>query len=169
MKLGVAFVAAALALGFAQSATADDSGFDDRAANNPLVAWEGRLFITAVNPTCEAAGWGIGANAGIAFRPRLDPAEPTSGLNLDWDRAMSQLRRTGGTGTDKMQGAGTYNGARFNTRGTFNSWTGTYSFALTPTNPIATTPNIILTGLISNFDDFTGCTVTVRAALTRRP
>lgn len=139
----------------------------ERVANNPLVTWQGTVFFTGQNnPACST----IGNHALAVFRPRLDPAEPESALFLYFERSAVAMRRTGGAGSDKMHGAGTYDGIRFNTRAEWRTGlTGNYSFALVPQSPLATTNSIALAGTITNWDGQAGCNVTVRGSFARRP
>ncbi len=161
------FVATILYVAMADSASAQ---MEPRIPNNPLIVWQGSIFVTAANATCVSFGINIGQYGLGLFRPRLDPAEPPSGFMIQYPRGNVLFTRTGGAGTDKMRGAGTFAG----------TWVGptvlpaadfaaTTNFVLTPQNPIATTDFITLTGSITNFDGITNCTTSVRGAFARRP
>ncbi len=69
-----------------------------------------------------------------------------------------------------MNGAGTYQGVRFNTRAEYRTdLAGSYNFALAPQNPGVGTNSIALTGTLTNWDGQAGCTVSVRGSFARRP
>jgi len=138
------------------------------APHDPLIVWQGGATITAVTAAC-GAGSQVGNLLQSVYRPRLDPAEPASGLSLIGPRSASSFLRT--SGNDQMRGAGTYAGTWLSPRVTKGSGTntGAYSLTITPSVIAATTPFVTIRGTIKNFQNTVGCNLTFRGSYTLRP
>jgi hypothetical protein len=139
------------------------------AAHNPLVVWQGGVTITGLTDAC-----GTGSEVGdlwySVFRPRLDPAEPVTGLSMISKRSAATFYKQSGA-DDQMHGSGTYVGDWIGGRVTSGSGTntGNYTLTITPAVIIETTVNVDIKGSITNFENTVGCTLKFRGSYTLRP
>lgn len=140
------------------------------AANNPLIVWQGAATLTAVPAACAASKYKAGDSAFAVFRPRLDPAEPNSGLTLSFGRSGHAYFRTGGASSDQMNGNSTYSSPWFSGRATSTAGgnTGNIILALSPATVLDTTPVVTISGTIQKFHGIAGCNVNFNGAFQRR-
>lgn len=149
-------------------------------ANVTFATYEGRLFILS-NPTpaqCQAVGINFGADYQVTYRFTLDPATVSNSLSVGSERSRFAIFSTqspsfslnsyitGGPASVNML----YLGSRGNGGSTTGSATLTIDKAFNGGGaPVPTTQNVIVAGTLNDIFNVAGCTVTVRAALTRRP
>lgn len=139
------------------------------ALSAPVIVWQGGITtVAATLPACTGVASVGDLNTAI-FRPRLDPIEPASAISILTTRSAAIYARSAGAASDKMNGSGTYAGMLINERAGTRSFVGAFNFSLSPTNPVATSPFILVQGTISNYDGTAGCTVTIRGSFSRRP
>jgi hypothetical protein len=142
------------------------------AANNPLIVWQGAAEVTSLSAGCSTLGYQIGDVAISVFRPRLDPAEPSSAITLTFHRAGHAFFRTGGTSTDQMQGNSNYSSPWYSGRATSTPGgnTGTINLQVKPNTAITATTDIItLQGSVTKFHGLSTCTMGFKAAYRLRP
>jgi opacity protein-like surface antigen len=132
------------------------------------------VIVTATTPACDPAGR-IAAvpNSLLAtYRPRMTQGQPNSansGLSFSYLANYHIIKAN--VATSKLYGQGNYTGAKIHANvDLVSGYQGTYDFTITPAQAklSASTEFVTIKGTITNFAGFTGCTVTVRAALARR-
>lgn len=141
------------------------------AAHNPLIVWQGAATLTSVPAACAASKLAVGDSAFSVFRPRLDPAEPSSAITMVFGRSAHAFFRTGGTSTDQMRGTSTYTSPWFSGRATSTAGgnTGTIVLTITPLTILPTTNVVTIVGTINKFHGIVGCAVGFNGAYQRRP
>jgi hypothetical protein len=149
----------------AATATAQER---DPEANNPLITFAGAASILSLSPQCSTTGFVVGDYLKSVYRPRLVGDEPVSALTFFASRSGGIFRRVSG-GSDKMNGAGTYEGGWTTTRATSSLTNGTFNFTITPPNPTEATTFVNIQGTITNFGMIAGCTMRFRGGYARRP
>jgi len=140
------------------------------AAHNPLIVWQGGAEIITLNAACTKAAFSVGDLASSVFRPRLDPAEPTSAISLTFGRSAMAFFRQGGASNDQMQGTSNYSSPWYSGRVTSTPGgnTGTITLQITPASITENTDAITINGTVNNFFGLSGCTMTFRGAYRKR-
>jgi len=142
-----------------------------RAANDPLIVWQGGATITSLNNTCRNnTPFSVGDVLLSVFRPRLVGDEPASAVSLLTGRFAQAFFRSGGAGGDQMHGPGTYTGPLIGGRATSipGGASGTYSLKIKPAVIAAGTNVITIQGTITKFAGVSGCTMKFAAAYRPR-
>ena len=141
------------------------------AAHNPLIVWQGAAVLTSVPANCASTKRAIGDSAFSVFRPRLDPAEPSSAITMTFGRAGHAYFRTGGTSTVQMRGTSTYSSPWYSGRATSTSGgnTGNITLTFTPTTVAASTAVVTIVGKITKFHGIANCTVQFKGSYYKRP
>jgi hypothetical protein len=142
------------------------------APNSPLIVWQGGAEIVSLSsPGCDNLGYQVGDLAASVFRPRLDPAEPSSAISLTFHRAGHAYFRSGGASTDQMQGSSNYSSPWYSGRVTSTPGgnTGTIKLKIKPTGTISSAiDGITIDGTIANFNGVSGCTMGFKGAYRQR-
>ena len=140
------------------------------AAHNPLIVWQGAAELTSLTAACSKLGLMIGDVGVSVFRPRLDPAEPSSAITMTLERSGMAFFRTGGTSTDQMQGTSNYTSPWYSGRATSTPGgnTGAITLAITPSAITTATDQIMINGMITNFFGTAGCTAKFNASYRQR-
>ena len=167
-------VAAGLVLGIAGCGSALAQ------ANVTFITYEGHMFVLS-NPTpaaCQAVGINFGTDYQATYRFTLNSASVTDSLSVGSERSRFAVFSTqspsfslnsyitGGIASVNML----YLGSRGNGGNTTSSVNLTIDKAFNGGGaPISTTQNVIVAGTLNDIFGVSGCNVSVRAALTRRP
>jgi hypothetical protein len=135
--------------------------------------FDGVMDILTATAQCAAAGPVATAATPLtaSYRARVTQGKPNSANSaLSFRSSFSYHIIRANVATSKLNGAGTYTGAKIHGNVDFvTGFQGTYSFTVTPSSPVLTTKFVTIEGSITNYTGLAGCTVTVRAALSRRP
>jgi len=68
-----------------------------------------------------------------------------------------------------MNGSGNYAGTKLGSRAGVSDFSGTFAISSSPATVAASTPNVTLTGNLTNFHNKTNCTASFTAPMIRRP
>lgn len=130
--------------------------------------WQGEAFIVAVNGSiCTDDGWGVGSNFLVTYLPaNIDNNGTSSFLALHGNRRHATSFRVSGG----FAGGKAYSAVAIGSAGQFFTYTGSFTaFSRSPSTVTVTTNTIAFTTSIANFAGNSGCTVTLRGAMTLRP
>ena len=138
------------------------------AADNQLV-WEGYATVTASTTQCSGVGGtGTGDTHVSIFRPKILSTDPPTFLSVIFLRAAGTHENSNESTVHQMHGSGNYTAFNVNSRARFVTYTGTYSFTVSPASIIASTPVVTINGNINSFGNVPGCTVTFKGVYLQR-
>jgi hypothetical protein len=133
--------------------------------------WQGQAVIEGATAGCRVSDAQFQIRKGDTFRSVFRPAalEPSNGpdhrLMFVADRGMTTLRLT-----NAVLPAGSYTGIQFDQLARGAGVAGTYSsMTIAPATVTLATINVLVRGKITDFFAISGCQVTFRASLSRRP
>lgn len=132
------------------------------------VEFQGSLCITSITPICPSWGWTVGTCVGVRFGPpNLGGNGPSTGFSVfSHNFAAGYVLPVGslvGTTFRSVQGYKVHRGAY-----TFNGTKMRFTSQV-PAVPTIATTSITQVGGFQKWDDLTGCTITFRTSLTRKP
>lgn len=151
--------AIAVAVGLGASAPA-------RAAT---LIWDGTIAFTALTPQCAPIGIDTDTTDAL-YRPHLTAGDPNAAVIVHDSNQGHLVQVQAATTTPQMNGTGlSYDGSFYvPSTGLTQTWTGTYSFTVTPATVTAATTFVKITGTIENFANIAGCTLTIKGGFLRR-
>jgi hypothetical protein len=171
----VAAIAAVAACSAGAPAQAQSSPAATPALSTDVPVYQGGVFVTAVTSACTANNIAVGNYWTMDFRqlPRpVNTAHFGGGFEFVSDRSSLSYVMPPGTplnGGHTVQTSVTAYGES-GEAGPYN-YTGAFNLTISPATLNATTPSAVvtITGTVADLWDYTGCTVTIRAALALRP
>ncbi len=133
--------------------------------------FQGTATLLSASGACSVvSGLSAGGLLDSAYRPRMNPSEPESGLIFKFAGSTTSLFRA--SGNDQMRGAGTYAGNWISDRATSTSnqvATGVYNLTIAPALLNWATQFVQVDGTITNFTNTPGCNIVFRGAYERAP
>lgn len=126
--------------------------------------WQGTFMVNAVNAGCNGE-FVVGDHFLALYMPaNISNNGPNSFVAMVRQRQATSLKVVGLPAANKNYSAMTIGGRgeQITSAGKFNS------FSTTPATVTGTTPTLVINAVITNFQEITGCTATVRGALVQR-
>jgi hypothetical protein len=138
--------------------------------------WDGAIRI--VKQTSDCTKQFVSADNNRAFyHLRLDQSYPFSSLTrfaegeteliLGWNVGTDARRSAAKVHSRQFAGSGQYQSYKIAHGFISGTYYGTYTFTQNPTVVTAATPFIDLTGTLDNYNNTTGCTITLRGTFVR--
>jgi hypothetical protein len=127
--------------------------------------WQGSITIRALTGAGCEGELRVGQIGIAVYRPRIGTSGP-SRLQFVFTRAAVNHEKTT---AGQMNGSGSYDGTKLGSRAGVSSFSGTFNLNSQPATVAANTPNVTLSGTITNFFDNPDCTATFTAPMTKRP
>lgn len=135
-------------------------------AQTQPTTWQGSMTIRVLGAGCTPEdGFRVGKIGFAVYRPTIG-SSGQSRLQFIFDRTAANYQKTA---AGQMNGSGAYTGTKLGSRAGVNTFSGTFSIVSSPATVTAATPNVILTGSVTNFHDKPGCTMSFTAPMTKRP
>jgi len=135
-------------------------------AQTQPASWQGSMTIRLLGAGCTQEDvFRVGKIAFAVYRPTIGASGP-SRLQFIFDRTAANYQKTA---AGQMNGSGSYTATKLGSRAGVTTFSGTFNIVSSPATVAASTPNVILSGSITNFHDKTGCTATFTAPMTKRP
>jgi hypothetical protein len=139
-------------------------------AKDTQVVWEGYATNTSTPPAaCSGiGGTGLADTHVSIYRPHISSTDTPTFLSMMHLRAALTLQNTTESANKQMHGSGKYTGYGVNSRAKGFTYTGTYSFTITPSTVTTSTSVVNITGTIKNYYNTAGCNVTFKGVYVKR-
>ena len=167
----VAAIAAIAACSAGAPAQAQSDPAAAPAVSTGVPVYQGTAFVTAVTSAC-ATNFGVGDYYTMLFRQLVESGNTSYGGGIAFFSPRSAVAYV--MPANKPLNGGKQSQTSVNAHGESSkvgpfSYTGGFNLTISPATLAASTPNVTITGTVTNFFNYSGCTVTIRAALALRP
>ena len=134
--------------------------------------YQGGAFVTIANTSCTNNDIATGDYYTMIYRQDVRPGNTEYGGGIQFVNESSGVSyvmpaRTPLNGGHQVQTSVTAYGLS-SEAGPFN-YRGGFDLTISPTTLTATTPGVSITGSVTNFFDYPGCTISIRAFLALHP
>jgi hypothetical protein len=144
------------------------------ALSTDVPVYQGTAFVTAVTSVCTTNKIAVGDYYTMIFRQQPRPGNTVYGGGIQFNSersAVSYVMPASTALNGGVQNQPSVSGYGASSEAGPFSFTGGFDLTISPATLNPTTPAaaITITGTVANFFDYTGCTITIRAALPLRP
>ena len=168
----VATIAAVAACSACAPAQAQSSPVAAPALSTDVPVYQGVAFVTAVTSACTTNKIAVGDYYTMIFRQQPRPGNTVYGGGIQFNSersAVSYVMPANTALNGGVQNQPSVSGYGASSEAGPYSFTGGFDLAISPATLTSTTQVVIMKGTFANFFGYTGCTITIRAALPLRP
>jgi hypothetical protein len=142
------------------------------AAADTQLAWSGFMRVTKSTSQCVTAGGGgvaVGDKHVTVFRPKIRNTDTPTFISILHALSALTLENKSETTRHQMHGTGNYAGTQISGKAKVVTFSGTYTFTISPLSITAATGEIGIVGTINGYSNVAGCSVSFDAFYSPEP
>lgn len=142
------------------------------AAADTQLAWVGFMKVTKSTSQCATAGVGgvaVGSEHVTVFRPKIRSTDTPTFISILQPLSAATFENTSETTRHQMHGIGNYAATGIDSKARAFTFSGTYTFTISPATVTAATGEIGIVGTINSYSNVAGCSVSFDAFYSPEP